>query len=202
MEREIKDHKRKPRNRKTTILIGAEGKNKTERTYFGNFNTRDSKYIISFSNGNATDPVNIVKDTINTMKQEDIKAKNGDKIYCLIDTDDKKYKDKQIEDAIKLAKKNNIEVIISNPCFEYWFLCHFINTSKPMNNTEIINDLKKYIPNYKKNINVYPYINQYTNKAIKNSKKQIKYQQSLNKDINKLEANPCTSVHKVVENIT
>ena len=33
MEREIKDNKRKPRNRKTTILIGAEGNNRTENIF-------------------------------------------------------------------------------------------------------------------------------------------------------------------------
>ena len=80
------------------------------RIYFNNFNTRNSKYLIRFSSENVTDPANIVKGTINTMKQKDIKTDYGDKIYCLVDADDKKYKDKQIAETIKLAKKNNIEV--------------------------------------------------------------------------------------------
>ena len=53
---------RQNRKRRPIIVIGCEGNNKTEETYFKNFNSR--KCIIKLSTGNSTDPVGIVKDLI------------------------------------------------------------------------------------------------------------------------------------------
>lgn len=57
---------------------------------------------------------------------------------------------KQIQEAAKLANTNKIELIISNPSFEIWFLLHFIYTTKYYDNKSLIDDLKAYVPNYKK----------------------------------------------------
>lgn len=48
---------RQSRKRNSIIVIGCEGKNKTEEIYFKNFNSRQC--IIKFSTGNSTDPVGI-----------------------------------------------------------------------------------------------------------------------------------------------
>lgn len=53
VKRIIKDYKRKERVRKPIILIGSEGKNKTERIYVNNFKRRDSYYNIVISDGNS-----------------------------------------------------------------------------------------------------------------------------------------------------
>lgn len=55
----------KHRTEKNIILIGAEGKNKTEKMYFTELgNEFRDRYLIKFAKGNSTDPVGIVKDTI------------------------------------------------------------------------------------------------------------------------------------------
>ena len=53
-----KDRVRKLRIPKKKIIIAAEGKNKTEKTYFSNFDNGKKSYSISFAKGNYTDPVN------------------------------------------------------------------------------------------------------------------------------------------------
>ena len=178
VKRIIKDYKRKERVRKPIILIGSEGKNKTERIYVNNFKRRDSYYNIVISDGNSTDPVGIVKDTINTMKKKDISPKNNDKIYCLIDTDTEEFKINKIKEAEILAKNYGIDLILSSPCFEIWIYNHFTYTTKKFTNKELIKALKKYIPDYQKNKNVYEIIYPLTDNAIINSKKQIKNKNS------------------------
>jgi len=200
MARRLNDeYKRKTRTRKKTMLIGAEGKNKTEKNYLANYNIRNGLYRVMMANGNSTDPVRMVEDIIKTMKLWDISAKYGDKIYCLLDSDESKDKNTQIKDAIKLAEQYNIEVIISNPCFEDWYLCHYVYTTKYLTNVGVIDELKKYIPNYQKNMNIYPQISHLTDNAIVNAKKQCNYHKELNNDINKVEANPSTEIYKIVE---
>lgn len=203
MGRKITDeYKRKTRTRHKTILVGVEGKkNKTENLYFNSFNVRGGNYVIKIANGNSTDPLKMVKDIIKTMRLKDIDVKYGDKIYCVFDSDEDENKDLQIKKAIALARKHNIEIIVSNPCFEEWFLCHFKYTTRYLNGDKVIEKLKCYIPNYDKNIDVFPIVDKFTEVGIKNAKKQIKYHKSLGRDVNLTQSNPCTNVYKIIEEI-
>lgn len=46
-----------------------EGKNKTEKIYFNNFDDGKKNYSISFAKGNYTDPFNLVGMLINEVKK-------------------------------------------------------------------------------------------------------------------------------------
>lgn len=155
-----KDRVRKLRIPKNKIIIAVEGKNKTEKTYFSNFDDGKKRYSISFAKGNYTDPVNLVKMLIIEIKKLGLDLENNDEAYCIFDTDIDIQKNILINDAINLAKENNIKVITSNPSIEIWFLLHFEYTTSRMNNKELIKRLKKYYPNYDKNINIFKDINQ------------------------------------------
>ncbi|MDR0864428.1 MAG: RloB family protein [Candidatus Symbiothrix sp.] len=52
----------------------------------------------------------------------------------------------------KIKKKyTNVEVIINNPCLEYWYLLHFETTNKYFATcNDLLKPLKKHIPNYEK----------------------------------------------------
>ncbi len=204
MARRIEQIKRNRKNRKTkeNILFEFEGKNKTEEIYFKNFQKRENPYIIKFAYGQDTDPVSMIKTLIGYMEKEDISQENGDKIYCVFDADIDSNKQRGINEAIKLASENGIEIIISIPCFELWYRLHYSYTSKVyLSNKEIINDLKKYIPAYEKNIDIYEIIKDKTNKAIENSKKLEKEQIKNGSKIININCNPYTSVYKPVEYI-
>lgn len=202
MARKIVQIERNRRNRKTkeNVLFEFEGNNKTEEIYFRNYQKRTNPYNIKFAYGHDTNPVGMVKSLINYMKDEDISEENGDKIYCVFDGDIDINKQKRIDEAIKLAEENGIEIIMSIPSFELWYRLHYSYTSKIYtSNKELVNDLKNYIPNYEKNIDIYSIIKDKTMIAIENSKKLEKEQINLGKTINNINCTPYTSVYKPVE---
>ena len=124
---------------------------------------------------------------------------DNDVAYCIFDTDVNPNKNKIIEEAIELAKKNDIKIITSSPCIELWFLLHYEYTTANMDNEEVIKRLKKYYPKYEKNVNIYPDIIEKIDIAINRAKKLEKYQIDNNKRIGTVEANPNTEVYKIVE---
>ena len=165
---------KKNRSKNSFVIIGYEGINKTEKLYFKNFHSK--KCIIKFAKGNSTDPKGIVQDIVNYMKS-DIEIDDNDKVYAIFDTDVNQSKQKQIEEAKKIAKEKGVEIITSTPTFELWFLLHFCYTTKEfISNNDLQNDLKKYIEGYAKNNNTYLDVKEFTKKAIENNKRLEKYQ--------------------------
>jgi len=202
VKRNLKDNTRKTKNRKRRklIVIGAEGSNVTEATYFKHFGTKDIE--IKMATGNSTDPVGIVSDTVKMVKNRAIDIQHNDvAVYCVFDTDADSAKCDQIRKSIELAKKYGINVITSTPCFENWFLCHYELTTAPMDNKNVIGKLKKHIKKYDKNMDVYPIINSFTEKAVENAKKQCEYHIQQGNNIKSPNANPATEVYEIIEYI-
>ena len=193
------DRVRKVRKQKSKILIAAEGKNKTEKTYFSNFEDGKKSYNITYARGNNTDPLKLVKMLIKEIDELKLDLQDDDVAYCIFDTDVDPNKNKIIDEAIQLAKKNNIKIITSSPCFELWFLLHYDYTTANMDSEEVIKRLKEYYPKYEKNINIYPDIIKEIDLAIDRAKKLEKYQTDNNRRIGTVEANPNTEVYKIVE---
>ena len=193
------DRVRKIRNPKSKILIAAEGKNKTEKTYFSNFENGKKSYNITYARGNNTDPLKLVKMLIKEINELNLDLNDDDIAYCIFDTDTDPNKNKIIEEAIQLANKNNIKVITSSPCIELWFLLHYEYTTANMNNEEVIKRLKDYYPKYEKNVNIYSNIIDKIDTAIERSKKSEKYQIENGNSIGTVEANPNSEIYKIVE---
>ena len=193
------DRVRKVRKQKSKILIAVEGKNKTEKTYFSNFEDGKKSYNITYARGNNTDPLKLVKMLIKEIDELKLDLQDDDVAYCIFDTDVDTNKNKIIEEAIQLARKNNIKIITSSPCFELWFLLHYDYTTANMDSEEVIKRLKEYYPKYEKNINIYPDIIKEIDLAIDRAKKLEKYQTDNNRRIGTVEANPNTEVYKIVE---
>lgn len=187
------------RKRNPFVIIGCEGKNKTERIYFKNFNSRQC--MIKFSKGNSTDPKGIVQDLIYFINNE-IEIEENDKVYAVFDTDVGQNKKRQIEDAKKLAKENGVEIITSTPTFELWFLLHFGFTTKSfVSNKALQEDLEKQISNYSKSNNTYLSVKDFTGQAIENAKKLEQHQLNEGQALDNENCNPYTSVYKVVEEL-
>ena len=193
------DRVRKVRKQKSKTLIAAEGKNKTEKTYFSDFEDGKKSYNITYARGNNTDPLKLVKMLIKEIDELKLDLQDDDVAYCIFDTDVDTNKNKIIEEAIQLARKNNIKIITSSPCFELWFLLHYDYTTANMDSEEVIKRLKEYYPKYEKNINIYPDIIKEIDLAIDRAKKIEKYQTDNNRRIGTVEANPNTEVYKIVE---
>lgn len=186
------------RNRKKLIWIGTEGRNKTERLYFSHFNQMNTEYVVHFAKGNDTDPYKIataVSASMGLPKDRD----KGDRAFCVFDTDVDPKKEKNIQNALSYCKKQGIETIYSNPCFEIWYLLHYTYSTRSFrNNEEILNALMRYVQNYQKNQDYFESLfpNVYT--AIKNAKRLEQYHAE-NNHITEMTCNPSTQIYKIVE---
>lgn len=198
-----RDRQRNRNNRKSkrVILVAYEGKNKTERNYFNSFKSIEKDYTIRAVPGNETDPVSLVKQTIEKIKESRLVLEDDDRAFCIFDTDVDPSKNTQIREAIELAQKNNIKVITSSPCIETWFLLHYEYTTSNMNNNSVIKRLKKHYPKYSKNCNMYPIIVDKTRKAYDNAKKLEQYQKDNNKYIQSVEANPHSDIYQIIDEL-
>mgnify|MGYP003295196117 CR=1 FL=1 len=102
------------RQRKPSIFIVCEGRNKTERTYFNHFNQRNAPYNLRIWDSESTDIMSMTKRADSLYTEYDLDAKIGDKVYCMVDLDLEQNKYEKYLKAKKLYK--NIEIIPSNPC--------------------------------------------------------------------------------------
>ena len=195
------DRVRKIRKRKNKILIAVEGTNKTEKIYFSNFDDGKKTYTITIAKGNDTDPLGMIKLLSKEIDKRDIDLSNGDIAFCVFDTDINSKKNKIIKDAINLAKEKGIRIITSTPCIELQFLLHFEYTTARLSNNEVMKRLKKYLPKYQKNINIFSDIKDKVYDAIERAKRLESFQLQNNKIIGMVEANPSTEMYKIVEEL-
>ncbi|MBP3815287.1 MAG: RloB domain-containing protein [Firmicutes bacterium] len=191
--------KNKPtRKRKKLIVVGTEGVNRTETLYLHELEKKQEDYHFLFAQGNGTDPVKIVRNTAKRAKFEELSYKQGDMAISIFDLDLDRAKESQMEEAKKIAKQKNVQLITSNPCFEVWYLEHFGYTSKPFSNSaEVIRDLQKKMPGYQKSQCEIDVLYPKTEEAIQNSKKLVDHHVK-NGDSSEF-ANPRTDVYVVAK---
>ena len=189
------------RKRKRDILIAAEGKNKTERLYFSNFNS--DSISVRFSHGNETDPLSLSKNLRNEYKNLELSPQSGDQAFCIVDEDLSPSQEQLILQAQKVLKHIHGEVIVSNPCFEIWYLCHFRFSTKQFSTSqETVTELRKHIPDYVKgDKSIYSLLCKDTNIAICNAKKLKQFHEDNNTNSDRFDCQPRTDVYKVVEAI-
>jgi acid phosphatase class B len=106
--------------------------------------------------------------------------------------------------AKTVADKNNINVVLSNRCFEIWYLLHFTYTTTEFVSTEqLIKALEPYIPDYTKNKNVFDKLEQQADNrknAIERAKKLVKYHENTKGiSVYSKESNPSTDVYRLIE---
>lgn len=197
-----KERNSRKRKRKPIVFLCAEGRNKTETLYFKAFG-QDVNRIVRFSPGNYTDPVNMVQCLSKYMAENDFSPDLGDKAFCLIDADISVSKDAQIAKAIKLAQKENIQVIVSAPCFEYWYLCHFgMFGKKYLSNSELLSDIQHYVPQYQKNApDMYEILKGRLLDAIQNAQAMEKRHLKDGETLHTVSFYPSTEVYYVVQEL-
>ena len=101
----------------------------------------------------SKDEVNYAKELIKQSEKDPY-----DNVFCVIDRDRHTSFDTAIVQINSFRNKHTkLHSIISNPCFEYWILLHFIYTTKLFGASGdspcmdlIKNDLKIYLPDYEK----------------------------------------------------
>ncbi|WP_445945472.1 RloB family protein [Shewanella sp.] len=137
------------------ILIVCEGE-KTELYYFQDL---INHYKLNTANIQVVDnketcPLKLFEFAQDFEKKERKSHSPFDTIYCVFDRDTHTNYGKAIE-KIKLLPK--YEAVTSIPCFEYWLLLHFKQSSKPYNKKgkksvgdQVLSDLLQVYNSYRK----------------------------------------------------
>ena len=198
MANDYSPRKTDERKERITFLIVCEGQ-KTERIYFGKYRERNSGLIIFTPNTTVTDPINLMKFTLNQIKKYDLDFEHGDQAWCVFDAD--KNTNDNIDQARLLAEKNNIKCCMSNPCFELWYLLHYCYFDQKASNLDLIKTLEKYIQNYDKTKDYFNLLFEKRNIAIDNAKKLIRKHQSEGTKLLSVKSSPSTQVVSLVEEI-
>lgn len=137
----------KPTNKRIAVV----GDGQTEKIYFDKLKEVEGLRNVSLK-PDLPKSVGSYKGVFD--KAENLYEQGYDEVYCLIDMD-KVLSDNTLAKYLtdkKRIEKRGIIIFESNPCIEFWFLLHFVRTTKSFSNCESVErELQKYIPNYTKN---------------------------------------------------
>ena len=134
------------RDPSNTILVLAEGS--TERIYFTGLRTRKSTVKIVVPSSRPTDALGLVRICAEHMKMKGIDVDQGDMAICVFDVAGND--ERNLTQAIRMARRSGILLALTNPCFELWYLMHFRDVTTPLSCAEVHRCLKAHIKNYKK----------------------------------------------------
>lgn len=185
---------RKKRQVIPTILFVCEG-TKTETLYFAALKDLYQRKInIKIPQNNKTSPEHLVR------YAEFLKNKDYcDYLYVVFDLDNNTQV--KLNEAKSLAE-NITEIILSNPCFEIWYLLHFEKTTRPFTKqSEVETNLKRYIPKYEKNKCIFNIIGDKIDKAIENAESLELFHNENNTALYSIDSRPYTAVYKIIKKI-
>lgn len=179
------------------FLIVVEGA-VTERTYFEDLGRRFRTMIDVQVDGPGV-PKTLVeravkrkKDTLALAERLANDSELFDEIWCVFDVD----AHPKIADAKQQARAHQIELAISNPCFELWTLLHYQSQTAHIERNKLASLLKRHIPRYRKQLPLEELEARYA--------EALTRAVALAKDCDRLcepHKNPSTGVHHLVERI-
>jgi hypothetical protein len=111
--------------KKLSIRVFTEGQ-KTEPIYLTHwYRLHRDRVVVSISEFHGT-PLPLVETAVAEMERDARAARRGrgdayNHYWCVFDTDIHP----RIPEALELARRHNVQVALSNPCIELWFLLHF-----------------------------------------------------------------------------
>ncbi|MBQ6470557.1 MAG: RloB domain-containing protein [Victivallales bacterium] len=121
--------RRPVRRRRESFCIFTEGT--TEQLYFDDFNLPTLRVTcIGLGGGNAE---HLLTDALSLMR---LPKYSGYDHYCLVFDCDDNSQDELFRVAGK-AEKSHIRWCFSNPCFEIWYLLHFVYRDSPTTPSEL-----------------------------------------------------------------
>lgn len=178
-----------------TVLIVCDGE-KTEPAYFrrlrDGWNLRPVQIVAGQGDG---DPKTIVDRAVRMRDEHAQSNADGfDEVWCVYDSDSRTRQ--QLNNALTLANSEGIQVALSVPCFEFWFLLHYVFTTSPhMICSSVISALKDHIAGYEKNSSPSDELMERTDEALGNAK-QLRSDSVVNQ-----RGYPRTDVDKLVQEL-
>ncbi len=145
-----------------------------------------------------SEPIKVVERAIAKNKEMKKDGIPYEKIWCVVDVEMPPHS--TLDEAwAEAGKTTRLELILTNPCIEYWFLLHFEKHTAPFgDNSDVMKALIAVHPSYTKNNIGFYDLARLTNTAIKHSKKVLE-EKECGEDLR--DCNPSTHVHKIVEHL-
>jgi len=162
------------------VLLVSEGK-KTEQNYFKGL-CQALRISIEITDINKTSPDSLFTKAKRMFDRAKREKKPFTQVILIVDKDNFTHYEKTKQ---KIAGIDNFHAFFSEPCFEYWLLLHYENTTKPFTCfDELKKDrmFKKHFPDYQKNQDVFTNLQDRIPAACQNA-----------------ENNPHTNIHKLIE---
>ena len=137
------------------ILIACEGK-QTEPKYFSAIrqDLRLTTVQVLILPHDGTDPLSVVNTVLEARKdkkREKAWLDDQDSAWAVFDGDEHIANNRpNLCQAIQLAKSQKINLAITNPSIEFWYLIHFQDHSAIIARDKAKDRLKHHIPNYDK----------------------------------------------------
>ena len=196
---------RPTRKRNPVLLLSVEGNNKTEKVYFSQFRAqKQGSFRIEFASGSETDPAGMLASLKKDYKKLELSKENDDIACVVLDLDCDAKKASLIQSLSQQKDNSAYLFIVSNPCFEVWFLLHFVFSTKSyLNQNQVLEELRQSdrIPHYKKNSDIAAVLQKYQTNAIHNGNRLKAYHESQHKVWPSTDCNPATDVVMLVEKI-
>ncbi len=184
------------RKRRKKFVIVCEG-TETEPIYFKKYRTRYDNLDVIIPNARCTDPKNLVDFCRESIEEYALDLKKGDVIWCVFDWDNNKQE--AIFTAFRMAK--NVKLCLSNPSYELWYLLHFVDRFSKLNNDELKEILKRWIPKYDKSKDYFELLENKRESAISRAKRLNEMHEENMTDLKSIDSNPSTQVFKIVEEL-
>jgi RloB-like protein len=203
MSRSRFSRSRNPRTVGRKVIIVCEGE--TEEIYFEAI--RKSKKLqtlkIRVVNPDFSDPENIVKLAVN-LRNEVKRQKNWldkDEVWAIFDGEEHVANNIQNWDrALSLAAKETVNLGISNPSFELWYLLHYQNQTANIHRDAAKKRLVTHLPAYDKTRDFYEsHFKLLTNQAITRARALLL---RIQRDRLETYNNPSTQIHLLVEKLS
>jgi len=181
------------------ILIVCEGK-RAEPLYFESFNERYNRIIIIPPHSGATDPRSLVEYALEKMREYQVRKGDGNEVWCVFDVDENR--DEVLRNTIEHAMAKGVNVALSNPSFELWYLLHFIMRDVTISRQEVCDELNlNYIPGYDKGRCYGSILEPMIRTASTNAQRLNELHRKMGHDLRLRESNPSTQIFLLIRSI-
>ncbi|HET6426862.1 MAG TPA: RloB family protein [Phycisphaerae bacterium] len=122
--------RRRPRTLSPRLIVACEGE-RTEYEYLTRLDQsiKQRRAALKVLAGRRTDAVGVVEAAIrqrsSDRENQSFSRRDGDRVYAILDVEPHDpSKAGKLEAALRLAGSEDVRVLLSNPSFEFWLLCH------------------------------------------------------------------------------
>lgn len=192
--------RRRPRlERRPRVLIVCEGE-KTEPGYFRELRREEEIRLLTIEVvGKLGVPLKVVETAVRMSKEARLEARRSgddglayDEVWCVFDVD----QHPNLQEALNEARTHDVNVALSNPCFELWILLHFQDQRAHIGSDRLADACRTHIPNYQKEA---PYndLRPRYEAAVERARKLDAWQQQQGRQ----DENPTTRVYRLTERL-